>query len=69
MAEQKTDVEIVQEFLGCNPERAQDLIDRGINVDFIRSRGKGLYDKKIKEAQQGFLSKISKIKDNLNREG
>jgi len=65
MSEEKTDIEIVQEFLNCTPERSQFMIDKGINVDVIRNKAAGIFDKQIKEAQVNFLHNITKIKDNL----
>ena len=61
----ESDIELISNFFNCDHQRAQDMIDKGINIEFIRSNGKGLYDKKIKEAQERFLNKVSKLKDDI----
>lgn len=66
MSEEKTDIEIVQEFLNCTPERAQHMIDKGINVGVIRSKAAGIFDKQIKEAQVNFLHTLAKIKEKID---
>ena len=66
MSDEKTDIEVVQDFLKCTPERAKDMIKRGINVEFLRNKGASLFDETVKEAQTNFLKKITEIKDNLD---
>ena len=68
MSDEKTDIEVVQEFLKCTPERAQEMIDNGINVKFLRNRGESLFQKPIEEAKQRFLDRILKIKDDLEKD-
>ena len=68
MSDEKSDIEVVQEFLNCTPERARDMITRGINVDVIREKAAGVFDKQIKEAQVNFLHTLSKIKENISDE-
>jgi len=68
MSDEISDVDIVKDFLKCSPERAQEMIDKGINIEFIRNRGSGLFDKAIKEAQANFLNNIQDIKDNIKNE-
>ena len=64
--EELSDIELVQEFMKCSHERAIELIQNGINVDFIRSKGDGLFDKAIDEAKTNFFSKILDIKKEMD---
>lgn len=66
MENELSDIELVQEFMKCSPERAHELIENGINVDFIRNKGDGLFDKTIDEAKNNFLSKILDIKKEMD---
>lgn len=66
MSTEKTDIEVVQDFLKCSPERAQDMIERGINVEFIRNKAEPIFHKPIEEAKNRFLDKIIKIKENID---
>lgn len=61
----KTDIEVVQNFLKCTPEKAQDMIDKGINVDYLRNRGEGLFNESIDKAKNNFLNKIMSIKSEM----
>lgn len=68
MSDEKTDIEIVQEFLKCSPERAQEMIDCGINVEFIRNKADNIFQKPIEEAKTRFLEKIIKITEEINED-
>jgi hypothetical protein len=63
---EKSDIEVVQNFMKCTPEKAQDMIDKGINVDYLRNSGEGLFTESIEEAKLRFLDKIMSIKTEMD---